>query len=80
MNTNGVAVDLMRSVIERIEKLEEEKKAIVDDIKEVFAEAKANGFDVKTLRVIVRLRKLDAATRAEQEALQNLYLHALGMR
>ena len=75
----GIAQDQLRSIVERIERLEEEKKALGDDIKEVYAEAKANGFDVKTLRQIIRLRKQDTSERAEQEALLDLYLHALGM-
>ncbi|KAB2863291.1 MAG: DUF2312 domain-containing protein [Bauldia sp.] len=75
----GIARDQLKSIVERIEKLEEEKKAIADDIKEVFAEAKANGFDVKTLRQVIRLRKQDTSERQEQEALLDLYLHALGM-
>jgi uncharacterized protein (UPF0335 family) len=75
----GVARDQLRSVIERIEKLEEEKQAIAGDIKEVYAEAKANGFDTKTLRQVVRIRKQDSSERQEQEALLDLYLHALGM-
>ena len=75
----GIAQDQLRSIVERIERLEEEKKALGDDIKEVYAEAKANGFDVKTLRQVIRLRKQDTSERAEQEALLDLYLHALGM-
>ncbi len=75
----GVARDQLRAFIERIEKLEEEKAAIADDIKEVYAEAKGNGYDTKTLRQVVRIRKLDSAERQEQEALLDLYLHALGM-
>lgn len=75
----GVARDQIRAIIERIEKLEEEKQAITGDIKEVYGEAKANGFDTKTLRQIVRIRKQDSAERQEQEALLNLYMHALGM-
>jgi uncharacterized protein (UPF0335 family) len=75
----GIGRDQLRSIIERIEKLEEEKAAIAGDIKEVYAEAKANGFDTKTLRQVVRLRKQDSAERQEQEALLDLYLHALGM-
>lgn len=70
----------LRAFIERVERLNEEKQSIADDIKEVYAEAKATGFDTKTMQAIVRLRKLDAGQRAEMEALQNLYLHALGMR
>lgn len=75
----GVARDQLRSIVERVERLEEEKKAIADDIKEVYAEAKSNGFDTKTLRTVVRLRKQEAAERQEQEAMLDLYLHALGM-
>ena len=75
----GVARDQLRSIVERVERLEEEKKAIADDIKEVYAEAKANGFDTKTLRTVVRLRKQEAAERQEQEAMLDLYMHALGM-
>ncbi|HTC03446.1 MAG TPA: DUF2312 domain-containing protein, partial [Xanthobacteraceae bacterium] len=60
-------------------KLEEEKKAIADDIRDVYAEAKGNGFDVKSLRVVVRLRKQDVNERKEQEAILETYLHALGM-
>jgi uncharacterized protein (UPF0335 family) len=73
------AKDQLKSVIERIEKLEEEKKATADDIKEVYAEAKGNGFDIKALRTIVRLRKLDVDERREQEAVLETYMHALGM-
>ena len=79
-NTGGVAGDQIRSIIERVERLEEDKQAIADDIKEVYAEAKANGFDTKVLRQVVRIRKQDKAERQEQEALLDLYLHALGMR
>lgn len=75
----GVARDQLKTIIERIEKLEEEKTAIAGDIKEVYAEAKANGFDTKTLRQVVRIRKQDSAERQEQEALLDLYMHALGM-
>jgi len=75
----GIAVAQLRSIIERIERLEEEKQAIADDIKEVYAEAKANGYDTKTLRAVVRIRKQDTAERQEQEALLDLYLAALGM-
>lgn len=79
MTTTQIARDQLRSIVERIERLEEEKKTITDDIKEVYGEAKGNGFDVKALRQIVRLRKQDRNERAEQEALLDLYLHALGM-
>ena len=75
----SVAKDQLKSVVERIERLEEEKKALADDIREVFAEAKGNGFDTKVLRTVIRLRKQDKTERQEQEALLDLYLHALGM-
>ena len=75
----GVAAAQLRSIIERIERLEEEKKSLSDDIRDVFAEAKANGFDTKVLRQVIRLRKQDADERQEQEAVLDLYLHALGM-
>lgn len=75
----GLAKDQLKSIIERIERLEEEKKAISDDIKDVFGEAKANGFDTKVLRQIVRIRKQDMAEREEQETIRDLYMHALGM-
>ncbi|MEW5424635.1 DUF2312 domain-containing protein [Amorphus sp. 3PC139-8] len=75
----GVAADQLRAFVERIEKLEEEKQAIADDVKDVYAEAKANGYDTKILRQVVRLRKQDKAEREEQEALLDLYMHALGM-
>jgi uncharacterized protein (UPF0335 family) len=69
----------LRSFIERIERLEEEKKAIAADIKEVYGEAKATGFDTKIMRKVVTLRKKDSAERQEEEALLDLYLGALGM-
>lgn len=74
-----VAKDQLKSVIERIERLEEEKKAIADDIRDVYAEAKANGFDTKILRQVVSLRKKDLTERQEEEAVRDLYLQALGM-
>lgn len=70
--------DQLKSIVERIERLEEEKKTISDDIKEVYAEAKGNGFDVKVLRMVIRIRKQDANERAEQEAILDLYLQAVG--
>ena len=73
------AKDQLKAIIERIERLEEEKKAISDDIKDVFAEAKGNGFDVKALRTIIRMRKEDPNERAEQETILETYLQALGM-
>ena len=69
----------LKSIVERIERLEEDKKAIAGDIKEVYAEAKGNGFDTKVLRQIIRIRKQDHAARMEQEALLELYMAALGM-
>ena len=77
--TGGIARDQLKSFVERIERLEEEKKAIADDIRDVYQEAKANGFDTRTLRQVVRLRKQDREERLEQEALLDLYMHALGM-
>jgi uncharacterized protein (UPF0335 family) len=73
------AKDQLKAFVERVERLEEEKKAIADDIKDVYAEAKGNGFDVKSLRVVVRLRKQDVSERREQEAILETYMHALGM-
>ncbi len=78
-DVGGVAADHLRSFIERIERLEEEKKALADDIKEIFAEAKGTGFDVKAMRAILRLRKMDKADYQEQEYMIDLYKHALGM-
>jgi uncharacterized protein (UPF0335 family) len=69
----------LKSFVERIERLEEEKKGIADDIRDVFAEAKGQGFDTKVMRQVIRLRKKDVAERQEEEALLDLYLHALGM-
>ncbi len=74
-----VAKDHLKAFVERIERLEEEKKALSDDIRDVFAEAKGNGFDVKALRTVIRLRKLDKDERQEQEAIVDTYLAALGM-
>jgi len=79
MADTSVARDQLRSIIERVERLEEEKKAIADDIRDIFAEAKSNGFDVKTLRTVVKMRKIEATERQEQEAMLDLYLSALGM-
>ena len=74
-----VASRQLKSFVERIERLEEEKKGIADDIRDVFAEAKGQGFDTKVMRQVIRLRKKDVAERQEEEALLDLYLHALGM-
>jgi uncharacterized protein (UPF0335 family) len=73
------AKDHLKAFVERIERLEEEKKTISDDIRDVYAEAKGSGFDAKALRAIVRLRKLDIDERKEQEAILETYMHALGM-
>ena len=78
-DVEGVAQDQLRSFVERIERLEEEKKTISDDIKDVYAEAKGNGFDTKVLRRVISLRKQDQNERHEQEAILDLYLQALGM-
>jgi uncharacterized protein (UPF0335 family) len=73
------AKDQLKAIVERIERLEEEKKATSDDIRDVYAEAKGNGFDVKALRTIVRLRKLDTDERREEQEVLETYMHALGM-
>jgi uncharacterized protein (UPF0335 family) len=73
------AKDHLKAFVERIERLEEEKKSITDDIRDVYGEAKATGFDVKALRTILRLRKQDADERREQEAILQTYMNALGM-
>jgi uncharacterized protein (UPF0335 family) len=73
------AKDQLKAFVERVERLEEEKKAIADDIRDVYAEAKGNGFDVKALRSIVRMRKEDADERREYETILETYMHALGM-
>jgi uncharacterized protein (UPF0335 family) len=73
------AKDQLKSIIERIERLEEEKKATSDDIRDVYAEAKGNGFDAKALRTIVRMRKMDVDERREAQDILDTYLNALGM-
>lgn len=75
----GIAADRLRSIVERVERLEQERKALGDDIKDIFAEAKSAGFDVKVLRQIIRLRKQEPAEVEEQETLLDLYRRALGM-
>lgn len=75
---NSIAKDQLKSIIERVERLEEDKAAIATDIKEVFLEAKGNGYDTKALRAIVRYRKEDAQDRADREAIFETYLNALG--
>jgi uncharacterized protein (UPF0335 family) len=78
-NVGGIAKEQLQLIVERIEKLEEERANLAADIREVFAEAKAEGFDAKTLRQVVRLRKIDLDDRQEQEYLLDLYKEALNM-
>lgn len=78
-DVGGIGADRLRSFIERIERLEEEKAALTADIREVYAEAKSSGFDTKIMRQVIRLRKLDSADLQEQEALLDLYKRALGL-
>ena len=73
------AKDHLKAFVERIEKLEEEKKAISDDVRDVYSEAKANGFDTKALRAVIRLRKQEPQERNEQQMILETYMHALGM-
>ena len=80
MAKSGFAAGKLRSLVERIERLEEEKAALAADITEIYAEAKGLGFDTKVMRQVVRVRKLETAERQEQEAILDLYLSALGMR
>ena len=75
----GIAADRLKSFIERIERLEEEKAGLSSDIRDIYAEAKGTGFDTKVMRQIVRLRKMDAADRKEQEQLLDLYKQAIGL-
>ena len=79
MAEGTVAADQLRLFIERIERLEEEKKGIADDIRDVYSEAKSNGYDTKTMRAIVRLRKMEAHARQEADALMETYRSALGL-
>ena len=79
MADGNVAADQLRLFIERIERLEEEKKGVADDIKDVYAEAKANGYDTKTMRSVVRLRKMEKHARDEADALLETYRNALGL-
>ena len=79
MSEGNVAADQLRLFIERIERLEEEKKGIADDVKDVYAEAKANGYDTKTMRSIVRLRRMEKHARDEMDALLETYRNALGL-
>ena len=79
IEVGGIAGDRLRSYIERIERLEAEKTALTSDIREIFSEAKGNGFDIKIMRQIVRLRRMDRQDRLEQEELLAIYQHAIGM-
>ena len=79
MSSENVSAEQLRLFIERIETLEEEKKGMADDIKDVYAEAKGTGFDTKTMKAIVRLRKMEASARQEAEALLDVYKTALGL-
>ena len=79
MAQGNIAVDQLRLFIERIERLEEEKKGIADDIRDVYSEAKANGYDTKTMRAVVRLRRMESHTRQEMDALLETYRTALGL-
>ena len=79
MADGTVAADQLRLFIERIERLEEEKKAIADDVRDIYSEAKSNGYCTKTMRKVIRLRKMDVDKRQEEEMLLDTYLHALGM-
>lgn len=78
-DSHMVAKDQLRAFVERIERLEEEKKTIADDVKDIYAEAKGTGFDVKMLKKVIALRKMDSDERAEQDAILDSYLLALGM-
>ena len=78
-SSQTVAAGQLRAFIERIERLEEDKKTVAEDIKEVYAEMKGTGFDTKAVRTIIRLRKKDQAERQEEESILELYMHALGM-
>ena len=79
MTATEIAKEQLKSFVERVERLEEEKRATADDIRDVYAEAKANGFDTKVLRKVVALRRQDRNERLEQDAILDLYLEALGM-
>jgi uncharacterized protein (UPF0335 family) len=79
VKTGGIAADRLRSLVERIERLEEERKALASDVKDIYAEAKSAGFDVKVLRQLIRVRRQEAAEVEEQETLLDVYRRALGM-
>ena len=78
-DVGGIAAEQLRSFVERIERLEEEKKALSDDVRDVYAQAKGSGFDLKVLRQVIRLRKMNNSDRQEQETLLDIYTRALGM-
>lgn len=78
--SNGIADDQIRAIIERVERLEEEKRTIAEDVKEVYAEAKGNGLDAKVIRKIVSLRRKQLEARREEAAVMSLYLEAIGMQ
>jgi uncharacterized protein (UPF0335 family) len=78
-DVGGIAPEMLRSLVERIEQLEEEKKSLADDIGEIYAEAKSAGFDTKVLRQVIRQRRIDARELEEQETILDLYRRALGM-
>jgi uncharacterized protein (UPF0335 family) len=80
VDPTGAARDQLKAFVSRIERLEEDKQAIAEDLKQVYGEAKAMGFDTRTLRTVIRIRKKDATERQEEEAMLDLYLVALGMR
>ena len=80
MAEGAIAADELRLLIERIERLEEEKKAIADDVRDVYAEAKSRGYDTKAMRTVIRLRRMETHVRQEAEAMVETYLQALGMR
>ena len=79
IKTDGIAADRLRSIVDRVERLEEERKALGSEIKDIYAEAKSAGFDVKVLRQLIRIRKQEAAEVEEQETLLDVYRRALGM-
>lgn len=79
-NMNPQTAQQLKSIVERIERLEEEKKALAEDIKEVYGEAKGNGFDIRIIRKVVSIRKQETADRVEQEQLIDLYLTAVGTK
>ncbi|GBR43315.1 DUF2312 domain-containing protein [Gluconobacter roseus] len=79
VNEGGIAADRLRSIIERVERLESERKALQSDIKDIFSEAKSAGFDVKVIKQIIRIRKQEPADVEEQETLLDVYRRALGM-